>query len=171
MTAANCPALFNTFGHPELFDRIVAENEALLRDSSSGRVQNLSSPPPEALLDWLQRSEVPISVGHSIVATVTPYEGTVRQALHDLTLDWHVILNKEAVMVLPRGVSKATGLIAALRELEIRPEDTVGVGDAENDLDFLTVCGLSVTVGMRWTSSRPPEPSSWQVIAGTVYAS
>ena len=71
----------------------------------------------------------------------------MRRALYELALDWHVILNKDAVMVLPHGVSKATGLAAALRELEIRTEETIGVGDAENDLDFLKVCGLSVAVG------------------------
>jgi len=147
VTGRELSSLFNTFAHPELFDRVVAENGALLCDPSTGGVQNLSSPPPEVLLERLQQSRVPISVGHSIVATVTPYEEQVRRALHDLSLDWHVILNKDAVMVLPRGVSKATGLVAALGELDIRAEDTVGVGDAENDIDFLTLCGLSVAVG------------------------
>jgi hydroxymethylpyrimidine pyrophosphatase-like HAD family hydrolase len=147
VTGRELSSLFNTFAHPDLFDRIVAENGALLSDPSAGTVRNLSSPPPEVLLERLQASRVPITVGHSIVATVTTYEEQVRRALHDLSLDWHVILNKDAVMVLPCGVSKATGLVAALRELDIRPEDTVGVGDAENDLDFLTVCGLSVAVG------------------------
>ncbi len=147
VTGRELAGLFNTFARPELFDRIVAENGAVLCDPSSGGVQTLSSPPPEVLLERLQRSRVPISVGHSIVATATAYEEQVRRALYELALDWHVILNKDAVMVLPRGVSKATGLAAALRELEIRTEDTVGVGDAENDLDFLKVCGLSVAVG------------------------
>jgi hydroxymethylpyrimidine pyrophosphatase-like HAD family hydrolase len=147
VTGRELASLFDTFAHAELFDRIVAENGAVLCDPSSGGVQNLSPPPPESLLERLQRSRVPISVGHSIVATVTSYEEQVRRALHELTLDWHVILNKEAVMVLPRGVSKATGLGAALRELEIRVEDTVAVGDAENDLDFLRICGLAVAVG------------------------
>ena len=147
VTGRELASLFNTFAHPELFDRIVAENGAVLCDPSSGGVQNLSPPPPEVLLARLQRSGVPVSVGHSIVATVTPYEEQVRRALEELTLDWHIILNKDAVMVLPRGVSKATGLAAALREVDIRAEDTVGVGDAENNLDFLRVCGLSVAVG------------------------
>jgi len=147
VTGRELSSLFNTFAHPELFDRIVAENGAVLCDPSTGSVQNLSSPPPEVLLERLQASKVPVSVGHSIVATAMPYEEQVRRALHDLMLDWHVIPNKDAVMVLPRGVSKATGLVAALRELDIRLEDTIGVGDAENDLDFLTVCGLSVAVG------------------------
>jgi hydroxymethylpyrimidine pyrophosphatase-like HAD family hydrolase len=147
VTGRELPSLFATFAQAELFDRIVAENGAVLWDSFSGGVQHLSPPPPQVLLERLQRSRVPISVGHSIVATATLYEEQARRALYELTLDWHVVLNKDAVMVLPRGVSKATGLAAALRELQIRAEDTVAVGDAENDLDFLRVCGLAVAVG------------------------
>ena len=52
----------------------------------------------------------------------------------------------EAVMVLPAGVNKATGLATALDRLRLSPDDTVGVGDAENDLDFLTMCGCAVAV-------------------------
>ena len=44
-----------------------------------------------------------------------------------------MIFNKGAVMVLPSGVNKATGLAAALAELGLSPHNVVGVGDAEND--------------------------------------
>ncbi len=49
-------------------------------------------------------------------------------------------------MALPAGVTKATGLKPALQELGISAERVVGVGDAENDHAFLTMCGLSVAV-------------------------
>jgi hydroxymethylpyrimidine pyrophosphatase-like HAD family hydrolase len=73
VTGRELADLFNTFAHPELFERIVAENGAVLWDSFSGGVQHLSPPPPQVLLERLQRSRVPISVGHSIVATATWY--------------------------------------------------------------------------------------------------
>jgi hypothetical protein len=57
-----------------------------------------------------------------------------------------VIPNKRALMVLPPGVDKASGLLAALLELGLSPEDAVGIGDAENDLAMLDACGLGVTV-------------------------
>jgi hydroxymethylpyrimidine pyrophosphatase-like HAD family hydrolase len=139
-------SLFNTFAHPEVFDRIVAENGAVLYEPATGVVQILASPPPPALLDALQRAEVPLWVGHSIVATVTPYEREVLRAIHELGLEWHVIFNKEAVMALPSDVTKATGLAAALTALNVLPEETVGVGDAENDHAFLRYAGLSAAV-------------------------
>ena len=67
-------------------------------------------------------------------------------AIRDLGLDWHVIFNKEAVMALPAGVSKATGLQIALQSMNVTPEQVVGVGDAENDQVFLRLCGLSAAV-------------------------
>ena len=58
-----------------------------------------------------------------------------------------VIFNKDAVMVLPSGINKATGLAAALAELGLSPHEVVGVGDAENDHAFLEMCECSVAVG------------------------
>ena len=49
-------------------------------------------------------------------------------------------------MVLPTGVNKATGLIAALQELKLSAHNVVGIGDAENDLSFLSLCECSVAV-------------------------
>jgi hydroxymethylpyrimidine pyrophosphatase-like HAD family hydrolase len=57
-----------------------------------------------------------------------------------------VIFNKGAVMVLPTGVNKATGLRAAAQKLGMNVEEIVGVGDAENDHAFLEICGYSVAV-------------------------
>jgi haloacid dehalogenase-like hydrolase/AAA domain len=57
-----------------------------------------------------------------------------------------VVFNKGAVMVLPAGVNKATGLRTALDELRLSPHNVVGMGDAENDHAFLELCELSVAV-------------------------
>ena len=67
-------------------------------------------------------------------------------AIRDLGLQWHVIFNKGSVMVLPSGVTKATGLAPALEDVGIALYRVVGVGDAENDHAFLRLCGLSVAV-------------------------
>lgn len=146
VTGRELSSLFNTFAHAEVFDRIVAENGAVLYDPGGGSVQTLASPPPPALVEALQRAQVPLWVGHSIVATVTPYEHEVLRAIHELRLEWHVIFNKDAVMALPSDVTKATGLAIALRALNVMPEEMVGVGDAENDHAFLRFSGISAAV-------------------------
>jgi hydroxymethylpyrimidine pyrophosphatase-like HAD family hydrolase len=67
--------------------------------------------------------------------------------IKDLGLELQVIFNKGAVMVLPAGVNKATGLGAALKEMHVDPENVVAIGDAENDHAFLSTCGGGVAVG------------------------
>ncbi|WP_242040654.1 HAD-IIB family hydrolase [Coleofasciculus sp. FACHB-1120] len=61
-------------------------------------------------------------------------------------LDLQVILNKDAVMVMPSGINKASGLSVALSELGLSPHNTVGVGDAENDRALLNLCECGVAV-------------------------
>jgi hydroxymethylpyrimidine pyrophosphatase-like HAD family hydrolase len=146
VTGRELADLFNTFEHSTLFDRIVAENGAVLYDPASQAVEVLAPAPPPALVERLSRENVPMSVGHSIVATVEPHEHQVLSAIHDLGLEWHVIFNKGSVMVLPSDVTKATGLTPALAALGLSHERTVGVGDAENDQAFLRACGLAVAV-------------------------
>src|SRR5262249_42054858 len=104
-------------------------------------------PPPEEFVRLLKERGVgPVSVGRVIVATWEPHETAVLQAIRDLGLELQVIFNKGAVMVLPAGVNKATGLRAALGELEFSPHNVVGVGDAENDHAFLALCECSAAV-------------------------
>src|SRR5207253_1677558 len=106
-----------------------------------------SPPPPAVFAETLrQRGVSPISVGRVIVATWEPHEQVVLATIRDLGLELQVIFNKGAVMVLPAGVNKASGLAAALKALELSPHEVVGVGDAENDHALLTLCECGVAV-------------------------
>jgi len=87
-----------------------------------------------------------LGVGRVIVATWHPHEKTVLEVIRKLGLEHQVILNKDAVMVLPPGVDKASGLNAALSEMRLSPHNTVGIGDAENDQALLGLCGCGVAV-------------------------
>ena len=68
------------------------------------------------------------------------------EVIRTLGLEMQVIFNKEAVMVLPSGVNKGTGVRAALDELGLSTHNGLGVGDAENDHAFLGICECSVAV-------------------------
>jgi hydroxymethylpyrimidine pyrophosphatase-like HAD family hydrolase len=136
--------------HPDLsiFERVVAENGALLYRPATKERRRLADPPPAALLAALrQRGVTPLSSGEVIVATHEPHETAVLETIRELGLELQVIFNKGAVMILPAGVNKATGLTAALKELKISPHNVVGVGDAENDHSFLKLCERSAAVG------------------------
>jgi hydroxymethylpyrimidine pyrophosphatase-like HAD family hydrolase len=139
--------LFTVFPHIHLFSRVVAENGAVLYRPASQEVRLLSTPPPQEFIQALQaRGVAPLSTGRVIVATWHPQETGVLSVIRDLGLELQMIFNKGAVMVLPTGVNKATGLGAALDELGLSPHNVVGVGDAENDHAFLQLCECSVAV-------------------------
>jgi hydroxymethylpyrimidine pyrophosphatase-like HAD family hydrolase len=146
VTGRELDDLLKTLPHTPMFDRVVAENGAVLYDPDKRESLTIAAPPPHALVETLARRGVPMSVGRSIVATVEPFEHQLLTAIHDLGLEWHVIFNKGSVMALPSDVTKATGLASALEALDIAATETIGVGDAENDHAFLRMCGLSVAV-------------------------
>jgi HAD superfamily hydrolase (TIGR01484 family) len=147
VTGRELPSLRQTFGELNLFDVIVAENGAVIFVPSTGEERLISAAPPANFVETLRaRGVAPLSVGRGIVATWTPNEKTVIDAIRDLGLDWQVTFNKGAVMCLAPGVNKASGLAAALDGLHLSPVNVVGAGDAENDLAFLAVCGCSVAV-------------------------
>lgn len=131
----------------DLFERVVAENGALLYTPATREEEPLAEPPSAPLVEALrQRGVAPLSVGRCIVATWEPHDKTVLQAIHDLGLELQVIFNKGAVMVLPSGINKASGLSAALRHMGLSPRNAVGIGDAENDHAFLALCECAVAV-------------------------
>jgi hydroxymethylpyrimidine pyrophosphatase-like HAD family hydrolase len=147
VTGRELEDLQRTFDRLDLFERVVAENGALLYDPKTRQEKLIGEPPREDFVRLLEERGVgPISVGRCIVATWEPHETTALKTIRDLGLEMQVIFNKGAVMILPSGVNKATGLKAALEELGLSPHNTVGVGDAENDHAFLSLCECGVAV-------------------------
>jgi hydroxymethylpyrimidine pyrophosphatase-like HAD family hydrolase len=146
VTGRHLPDLQRVFPKLELFDRVVAENGALLYDPASREEKVLAEAPKEEFLQALRAERVQFEAGRSIVATWTPAEVAILEVIKRMGLDYQVIFNKGAVMVLPSGINKATGLRVALQELQSSSHNTVAIGDAENDHAFLSgsECGVAV---------------------------
>jgi HAD superfamily hydrolase (TIGR01484 family) len=129
------------------FEVVVAENGALLYWPARREEKLLTDPAAEALAERLQARHVtPLSVGRGIIATWEPHQGAVLETIREMGLELHVIFNKGAVMVLPSGVNKASGLKAALWEMGVSAHNVVAIGDAENDHALLCAaeCGVAV---------------------------
>jgi HAD superfamily hydrolase (TIGR01484 family) len=147
VTGREIPDLESLFSRFELFDIVVAENGALLYWPATKAERALGEAPPPHFVEELKAKGVgPISVGRRIVATWEPHENAVLETIRELGLELQVIFNKGAVMILPAGINKATGLRAALHELNLSEHNAVGVGDAENDHAFLSICECSAAV-------------------------
>lgn len=147
VTGRELDDLLQVFPATPLFNCVVAENGAVLYSPQTLERRRLGDPPPADFISSLEKYHVhPISVGDVIVATWQPHGETVQRVLTDLKLSARVIFNKRAVMVLPEGIDKASGLKAALHDLNLDPAAVVAIGDAENDQDLLAACGLGVAV-------------------------
>lgn len=147
VTGRHLEDLLHVFPQINLCEWVVVENGALLYQPATRQIKPLGDPPPEEFVKALQERGVdPLAMGRVIVATWHPHETTVLEVIRDLGLEYQVIFNKGAVMVLPSGVNKASGLGAALSEMGLSSHNTVGVGDAENDHAFLDFCECGVAV-------------------------
>jgi hydroxymethylpyrimidine pyrophosphatase-like HAD family hydrolase len=147
VTGRELDELIQVFPRIDLFDRVVAENGALLYRPDTRAQRLLADPPPKEFVRELAKRLTDLSVGRVLVATRHPHETVAAELIRELGLDQQIIFNKGAVMILPAGVNKATGLSVVLEELGLTSHNVVGIGDAENDLAFLEQCGCSVAVG------------------------
>jgi len=135
-----CPRL-------DLFDLIVAENGAVLYDPRQRTEIPLASPLPAAFAERLrQRGVAPLELGSVIVATHEPHGAVMLDVIRELGLEVQVIFNRSAIMALPPGVNKGSGLQVALRKLGLSQHEAVAIGDAENDHSLLDCCECGVAV-------------------------
>ncbi len=146
VTGREVDDLLEIFPRVDLFDRVVAENGAVLYHPSIRKEEILGKKPEDSFLQELQKRSIPFWVGRVVVGTFPPHEGNILQVIQDLRMAMQVICNDGGVMVLPSGVNKGTGLKAALEELGASSRDALYVGDGENDLDLIDSCGCLVAV-------------------------
>jgi HAD superfamily hydrolase (TIGR01484 family) len=135
-----CPAL-------DQFDFVVLENGAVLFDPRTGEETLLAKPPPAAFVQRLRElGATPVVAGKVVIDTQLPHQAAVLRAIQETGLELHIVFNRNAVMVLPTGVNKATGMDHALRRLGLSAHEVVGVGDAANDHSFLERSECAVAV-------------------------
>jgi len=133
-------------GRVDLFDYIVAENGALMYAPRTKAETLLGKPVPVDLTKRLTSMGVAYEIGRVIVSTWVPNQTCVLQAIQETGLELTITFNRGAVMVVPPGVNKATGLDHALRTLGLSFHEVVGIGDAGNDHSFLERCECAVAV-------------------------
>src|SRR5437868_14559556 len=143
VTGRELPDLQSVCQVLDKFEWVVAENGALLYRPADNFSKLLCAPASTELAKKLAEAGVePLSVGRAIIATREPHQVLAVELIKQLGLELQIIFNKGAVMILPTGVNKATGLSAALKRMKVAPAHVVGVGDAENDHAFLELCGV-----------------------------
>jgi len=147
VTGRQLQDLIALFPEHILFDRIVAENGASIYSPATLEERLLGIRPPDTFVNKLRELQIePLEVGRVIVSTWQPHHTTVLNAIREAGLELQVIFNKGAVMILPPGINKSSGLHEALKDLLLSEHNTVAVGDAENDHAMLHSAELAVAV-------------------------
>ena len=126
------------------FDAVVAENGAVLHTGAGARP--LASPVDPAVHGALADRGVSVRAGQVLLALAAGDAVTAAEVIAGLGLDCQVVRNRGAAMILPAGVTKGTGLLAALDELGLSPHNAIAVGDAENDLALLQAAEVGAAV-------------------------
>jgi phosphoglycolate phosphatase (TIGR01487 family) len=125
-------------------DGMVLENGAVI--VINGRAQPLAPPVDDVLAEALANRGVPYRRGEVLLAIDGRHAATVIEAIGELGLDHQVTRNRSALMVLPAGVTKGTGLVKLLTEMDLSAHNTVAVGDAENDLSLFGIAEIGAAV-------------------------
>lgn len=127
------------------FDGMVLENGAVQWTAEGGLV-SLAPPLDPELARLLRARGVELRTGRVLLATRSRWAHEVLEQTERLGLDCQLIRNRDALMVLPGGVTKGTGLFALLGDLGFSFHNAIGIGDAENDHALLDRCELGVAV-------------------------
>src|SRR5262245_11882518 len=102
VTGREVEDLQRIFPHLEMFDIVVAENGGVLFYPLNREIKMLHAAPPKSLIDEFRKREIrPLSEGHVVISTCEPNESMVLEVIKALGVEFKIVFNKGAVMVLP----------------------------------------------------------------------
>jgi hydroxymethylpyrimidine pyrophosphatase-like HAD family hydrolase len=139
----------------EVFEAIVAEDGAVVYFPRNDSVMLPFGRVAPEVRKHLEALGIPLELGTAIHATRVPHDEQVLQVLRETGGGATVEYNKGAVMVLPPGATKGTGLQVALQELGYSPRSVLACGDAENDRSLFGVAELAAAVADTAPAVRP----------------
>jgi hydroxymethylpyrimidine pyrophosphatase-like HAD family hydrolase len=151
VTGRSLDALRRVAGDLHFVDAVVAENGALVHFPESGHTTALAPRISRAFVAELQRRGLAIRAGECLVDAHASDASHLLEAVRTLEQPLVLLFNRSRVMVLPQGVSKATGLHATLDMLRLSARNTLAIGDAENDHELLRLAEVGAAV--EWGSA------------------
>jgi hydroxymethylpyrimidine pyrophosphatase-like HAD family hydrolase len=125
---------------------IVWENGAVLEHLPSKRVSLPFGTLPKLMVKDLEQTGIEMLTGMAIAATWAQHESLVKRISdqHNYlpSLDW----NKMALMILPTGANKGSGLTRLLDQCQFSTKPLMAFGDGENDHSLLAMAETAVAV-------------------------
>jgi hypothetical protein len=151
VTGRRLDDLRRVVGKLHFVDGVVAENGALVHFPDGGLTTTLAPPVPPAFVARLQKEGIHFQAGQCLIEGDAGAAPRMLDVIRELELPIVLLFNRSRVMAMPQGISKATGLRAALETLRKSPRNAVAVGDAENDHELLRLAEVGAAV--EWGSA------------------
>lgn len=146
VTGRSLEALRRVAGDLHFADVVIGENGAVVHFPGNDYTTALAPPVPAALTSELQRRGVSAAPGQCLVDCAASDADRILDVIRKMELPLVLAFNRSRVMVLPQGISKATGLQVALDMLRLSPRNALAVGDAENDHALLQLAEVGAAV-------------------------
>ena len=137
-------------GDLHFVDGVVAENGAVVHFPASDHTSVLAPRVAPPLVSGFEAERLSFRTGDCLIDADAGDGQLLLSVIRRLELPYVLVFNRGRVMVMPQGVSKATGLQAALEMLRLSPRNTLAIGDAENDHELLRLSELGAAV--KWGS-------------------
>jgi len=151
-------------GDLHFVDGVVAENGGVIHFPDTGHTSTLAPPIGDGFITELARRGIPFRAGQCLVDADANEAPRLLEVIRALELPLVMIFNAGRVMTLSQGVSKGTGLHAALDTLRLSARNTLAVGDRENDHEMLRLAEVGVAV--EWGSAALRAAAD-MILAGT----
>lgn len=129
-----------------IFSGIVWENGAVLQHIAADELYLPFGQLERYLLDALEEEQIPLEKGLAIASTWKAHEEAVWRILSKTGSDAAIIHNKGAVMILPSGTTKGTGLERLLELCGYSPRNLISFGDGENDISLFQISEVGIAV-------------------------
>lgn len=145
ISGRDLPFLQREIGHA--VDLVVAENGCILHTPGGAHPPSLTHDAPAVDLEGvLACLNLPIEYGNVIASADIEHLPLVQETLQAAGYDLDLIPNRDRFMILPQGIDKAAGLLAALKILGTPLRQTAAAGDGENDVPMLRESGYGIAV-------------------------
>ncbi len=130
----------------DVFTGIVWENGAVLTLKAIDDLYLPFGHVDARLVEALESANIPLEYGTAIVSTWVPHKEAVWQARVESGTEAAIAYNKGAVMILPPGTAKGTGLERLLELCGFSLRNLVSFGDGENDISLIQVAETGIAV-------------------------
>jgi hydroxymethylpyrimidine pyrophosphatase-like HAD family hydrolase len=127
--------------------RAVCEEGGVLVNVQSGELTLLADEVEPELVAGLLAAGVPnIDVGRVVVGAPTTSLALVSEVRDAVGSTRRIVTNKGSIALAPVGCDKASGLRAAIADLQLQDLPILAIGDAANDLPMFAIATFAVAV-------------------------